>query len=184
MRGLWWDDHTRVWNGIDPLWYLECWYPINNLPDCCQCEIDGMSFSFWNAEAKTFLCVIPTKLSIFWRKSGEGWGSALAPNQLCCHKLPGCPLIFHPRPINSKRLFCQHPIMPHFFQWWDFFQENDELEFKRWQSSHFISSLFKSKVIEVFVGLDNVKGQRVRFELRPPPNCTELSQQYLPGEGL
>ena len=65
-----------------------------------------------------------------------------------------------------------------------FFQENDELEFKRWQSFHFISSLFKSKVIEVFVGLDNVKGQRVRFELRPPPNCTELSQQYLPGEGL
>ena len=47
-----------------------------------------------------------------------------------------------------------------------------------------VSSLFKSKVIEVFVGLDNVKGQRVRFELRPPPNCTELSQQHLPGEGL
>ena len=74
--------------------------------------------------------------------------------------------------------------MPHFFNGGTPFFKKMVSWSSKVDDYPMIASLFKSKVIEVFVGLDNVKGQRVRFELRPPPNCTELSQQYLPGEGL
>ena len=83
----------------------------------------------------------------------------------------------------NAAFFCQHPKMPHFSNGGTSFFK--KMSWSSKDDNHpMIPSLFKSKVIEVFVGLDNVKGQRVRFELRPPPNCTELSQQYLPGEGL
>ena len=147
-----------------------------NFHDCCQCEIEGF-VSFWNAEAKTQNS--PPSGGNLRRVEG----APLPQTSFVATSCPAARWSSISGQSTQRGFFCQHPKMPHFSNGGTSFFK--KMSWSSKDDNHpMIPSLFKSKVIEVFVRLDNVKGQRVRFELRPPPNCTELSQQYLPGEGL